>query len=316
MLELVKESFLRAPDWRWKRATHCREKRKRLKPADSDSFLVEALRFSNEYFARRESDTFDELDIYEDYPLMHQAYTLYSKDGASDLRWEVEARLLSGQTDEEIAKLTSASPEVIDLYEKVFFNVRDRLDSSSYIIQVVMGRSIHQGVSDRDYDLIWKMYGYHGGPDILSAFINRTGLVGLGRNPISKDDIKGILDDAHGLVNSVRAAVANIVEPINGFTAHNIKSIALEYKKAELASAAPGSEGLVGKKLTEVMLSLPWSSGNGTIKHPVLDCMKDMDGWSAEPRIREIGLILNGGVTEEPIQEMRLPEPEGDNGHK
>src|SRR5438067_11507186 len=48
---------------------------------------------------------------------------------ASDVprRWELDARLLGGQSDENVAVACGMTPEAVRCYETVHFNVRDRL---------------------------------------------------------------------------------------------------------------------------------------------------------------------------------------------
>jgi len=63
---------------------------------------------------------------------------------------------------------------VISLYERIFFNVNEKLKNRDYIMTCVIGPSVHSGLSDRDFDLLWKLFGYLYGPVVLNAFVHTT----------------------------------------------------------------------------------------------------------------------------------------------
>jgi hypothetical protein len=80
------------------------------------------------------------------------------------LQWEVEARLLAGETCDQIAAKCGLAAEAVAAYHALFFHVQDRLGASSYIIHTVLGPKIHDGLTEADVDVILKLFGYRGGP--------------------------------------------------------------------------------------------------------------------------------------------------------
>jgi hypothetical protein len=63
------------------------------------------------------------------------------------------------------------------------------------------------------------------------------------------------------------------------------------------------------------MSSLPWSSGTGTIKHPVLEVLGHTDLQAAELRADEmVGAV--SGETFPDLKDLRLPEPEDKNANQ
>jgi hypothetical protein len=104
------------------------------------------------------------------HPALAQAHWLYQ--GASiTQRGEVEARLLAGQHDESIAGRCSLSTEEVQLFHDLFFDVRSRLRTYAYILNVAIGPKYHQGLRCDDYDVILKVAGYTLGPLGIDALL-------------------------------------------------------------------------------------------------------------------------------------------------
>jgi hypothetical protein len=82
------------------------------------------------------------------------------RDAGGPLRLEVEARLLAGQSDEEIGALCRLSPEVVHWYEACLFNVRDRLGSSTWVAARVIGMTFPAG----DIGPVLKHFAFTHGP--------------------------------------------------------------------------------------------------------------------------------------------------------
>lgn len=106
----------------------------------------------------------------------------------------IEARLLCGQSDEEIAAEACCPPGAVDLYEKLFFNVRDRLKAQDWVFNMVIVPSMAKSdaaallAKDKDkdkkkeawpyatslpfYDGTLKFFSYYGGVDMLEFLRN------------------------------------------------------------------------------------------------------------------------------------------------
>jgi hypothetical protein len=84
---------------------------------------------------------------------------------------EVEAWVLSGSTQALIAERCGLPVEVIETYEKLFFDVRPRLEAASYILHTVIGRPILYGFSLDDLGSIWKFCAYMRGPYALDVLL-------------------------------------------------------------------------------------------------------------------------------------------------
>jgi hypothetical protein len=114
----------------------------------------------------------DQLDalaeIYADCPALYHAYEVYQRPVDDYARNALEARILARQSDERIAScLRLAMPESIDWYEKLFFNVRDSLDSVDYISKQVIGPLVGTGTQNVTMQLSAKFFGYFCGEAML-----------------------------------------------------------------------------------------------------------------------------------------------------
>ncbi len=64
----------------------------------------------------------------------------------SDLRlkFEIEARILAGQSDDEIAAKTGCSPETVYWFEALHFCARDRLEYPGYVVTMTKKGPIYE----------------------------------------------------------------------------------------------------------------------------------------------------------------------------
>jgi hypothetical protein len=99
---------------------------------------------------------------------IEQAYQLYSGPGSFQ-RGEVEARLLAGETFEEVAARCDSRVEAVEAYHALFFEVQGVLKAADYIANVVIGRRLHCGLTEEDVDLLLKCFAYCGGPLVLDG---------------------------------------------------------------------------------------------------------------------------------------------------
>ena len=159
------------PDWRWGLArllkTGARAPR-RYEPA-SDPWVGRAREFLAAVGG--DGDDVSEADPVRRDPEVHGAYALRSgADGR--LRWAVEARLLAGQTDAEVAARCGVPAEVVAAYERLFFDVRDKLGAADHVVLNVIGPGVHDAESAGDPEVWTKLIGYFYGPLALDAVLD------------------------------------------------------------------------------------------------------------------------------------------------
>ena len=155
-------------DWRWERAKWLNNQALRCRKHD-DEFV----RLARKFIGKLSNDLTDaDLEtIAVKFPGIFWAWHWHDHDPKSPMRWAIEAYLCAGATCDQIAQRLGVSPEVILLYERLFFNVRDKLQYTSYMIAHAMRGAVERGLSDRPADLLWKLFGYLKGPLFLDYFI-------------------------------------------------------------------------------------------------------------------------------------------------
>ncbi len=85
--------------------------------------------------------------------------------------WELQARLLAGQTNAEIAAQCKLSEETVHMYDRLFFDVRAHRDAWAWICSQVFGGRLRRGFGGDEMGRIWQALAYSGGPIILDAVI-------------------------------------------------------------------------------------------------------------------------------------------------
>ena len=228
-------------------------------------------------------------------------------------RWEIEARILAREDYDSISAKTSVPVETINAFEKGFFNVKDRLSNKSWVINSVIGRSVHVGMTERDYDLLWKLYGLLGGPNMLDLIMTKVGL--KEQHADNFEQAVSLLRDSLDVQAVVKSSVALAVIAVNNYTAIPIVQAEQAYRQLARDSAGAASTQTFLQSVDKIMTSLPWSTGDGTIKHPVLEVLGHTDNLAAELRADEMVCAVSGESFPE-LQDMRLPEPEEKNANQ
>lgn len=99
-----------------------------------------------------------------------EALELHTAGGLAE--WELRARLLSGQDDQQIAERCGLTPETVGWYFKLFFDVRDKLQAPGYIMSHVIGYGPWSGFPNDQVGRFWGWMGWAGGPQVLDVLID------------------------------------------------------------------------------------------------------------------------------------------------
>lgn len=158
------------------------------------------------------------------------------------LKTELEARVLANDDRDRIAERIGTTEEVIAAYEKLFFDVAGKLKNRSYIMHCVIGPSLHHGLSERDYDVIWKMFGYAGGPLVLDVFVETVAQTTF---PTDRSQVSGFISGmAHDALRRKAAIAAHTIQ-VNNFS--SIELITHFLKLVELERAEAGGTAGTGQ---------------------------------------------------------------------
>tara|TARA_R110002020_G_scaffold16515_11_gene58289 strand:- start:2198 stop:3253 length:1056 start_codon:yes stop_codon:yes gene_type:complete len=195
-----------------------------------------------------------------------------------EIRFMLEARLLSGQPAEEIADALKTLPQTVTWYERLFFNVRPFLTHHDWIVKHVLlpssDRFVDHAAEDDDdvpqpqgtplivrphLDMTLKFFSYFGGP-ILCEFM--IGGFRRGMTAHSQDDIPAWLDDQWQLTLQRRSAQASGVFEVNRYNVMEL--FATHSRIVELQRTAESGDerrSLFESHVQAMLTELPWTVG-------------------------------------------------------
>jgi hypothetical protein len=162
----------RSPDWRWCAACslhdRIRQRQRRIRKSDPDWLapLVGLAELVNPSGGRRRRRT--RLVT----PELVAAHRLYETNSA--IRWELEARLLARQSDEEISAASGTPPAVVATFGRFFFDVRNRLAAADCILIKVIGHDPLRGFEETDLRGLWQYFAFMAGPKMLELVMAVT----------------------------------------------------------------------------------------------------------------------------------------------
>jgi hypothetical protein len=307
MLPELKDNPMRAANWRWLRALQIDNggpKPSRIMDGpEGFAWIRRAVRLKRRHaLAANRPDALYSLARL-DSPLFW-AHSIWVDDKAPT-RWAIEAHILAGESDDDISNKTGCSPETINAYEAVFFNVREKLDHREYVSNVVMADAVARGLTERQYDLLWKLFGYSGGPHVLDALIRKFSAV---RKPQRAEEVSQFFQES--AVNSMRhkAAVAALTVPINSHTQLPLIDSYVKYVEIERTTenAEKAQAGIVAN-IGAMLASLPFKMG--TKLDAAGDKMVPFDNNAAELRSDELMIVAAGGkLKNQPLlEDLKFP---------
>lgn len=307
MLQALKDNPLRAPNWRWLRAVQIdgggpKPSQKR-DGVDGYKWIRRSVRLKRRN-ALNSNRPYASYDLAQLDPNLFWAHSMWANEKAPT-RWAVEARILAGETDEEIAKKIGCEPGVIEAYESVFFNVREKIEHSEYVVNVVMADAVARGLSERQYDLLWKMFGYQGGSYVLDAMISKFTMM---RRPEKAEDVSAFFQES--AINSMRhkAAVAALTVPINSHTQLLLLDAYVKYVEIERTTenTTKANTNIV-QNIGAMLTSLPFKIGTKLDSEG--DKMVPFDNNAAELKSDELMIVATGGkLKNQPaLENLRFP---------
>lgn len=155
----IEPSWMRPPLWRWREASEYLANPREPVPAGSDNYVKSAAYFLRARLGQRG------VQLAREYPAFHLAHKLYGMASQfGGMRWQIEALMLAGFTDAQLAKLlpmkNELSTAVYRIYRKLFFDIDDYRDNQFAVLSNVFATSYGRNYDDSDVDLTWKMLAY------------------------------------------------------------------------------------------------------------------------------------------------------------
>lgn len=307
----------RPVNWRWERARFLKENRlSKLLRKDEDIYVYRALKFRHSLEkCRDEVDQYRLMDVDRN---LYYAYEMWDQEegeeqygsNSNPLRYEVEARLLTNETPEQIAKKTGCSKEAVEWYERLFFNVKDRRHLDSYVLHQAIGPALHRGaISERHYDLLWKLFAYEYGPIALECLMSQT------TNPIqvtSRSQMESVfIDDTKSTIRR-RSALAARTLRSDSLSQISLLDIHHKFQMLEKDMLAGQQEATILENIRAMMGQLPWAVGRQPSDKMDQNIINYYDkANAAEPRANE--LVLSGvGKAPDSLKQlgdMKFPPP-------
>lgn len=141
--------------WRWQAAKWIR-KHPTVEYSIEDRLVLAAI----DYLSSNDRSRF---------PLIHTARTIFAAEGLA--RAEIETRILSGQSDAEIAERCRVPAELVTAYEHLFFAARSRR-TSDWVRSNTVGDACYRGFRNHELPQLWAWLALSGGPVIVDQVIS------------------------------------------------------------------------------------------------------------------------------------------------
>jgi hypothetical protein len=148
------------------------------------------------------------------WPVISQAKAIFERDDPR--RWEVEAWIMCGQSDREVANRCGLSPAVVAMYEKLFFARREFLRDPEQLAQKLFGPSVFLNFRNEELGRFWSWAGLTAPTAVLVKLIESFHAVWRADTPptlsayLRSDDLVPLKVQAfvatHVLSNNVKAA--------------------------------------------------------------------------------------------------------------
>jgi len=165
-----------APDWDWQFALQCAASTQRPSMRFDGYWACAATRLARALHLDSESA---EIRLTRRHrPCWHTirlAWQLARTEGPS--RWALDAMVLAGLSDAQIAATAQIPDAVVECYASLFYGVRQRLRYRSYILSQVL--HVDAPWTGRDVGRVWGWFAYIGGPVVLQAL--RAEFTAMGR---------------------------------------------------------------------------------------------------------------------------------------
>ena len=310
MLSALRTNPFRAVNWMWQRVCGIVDRSQPTATSRRDgkqaaAWIRKGVRFKLAY--ARAINPEDQCQLAINHPEVFWAHWLFTQE-RHPARYAVEAYLMARQTDREVGLRCGVPPEVVNAYESLFFNVREKLNYPEYILHCVLGESIQKGIESRNFDLLWKLYGYFCGPHLVASLTS-----GFPVNVWcqSSDSVSSAIQDDAIATMKLKAAIAAKTIPVNQRTQLGLLEQFTKFVEIERLSETDGkSKEVVMSHLAAALASLPMRVGPNHPNTPDTSALAIYDDGAAElsyPEMLHLTVTGDAGKGTN-ISQLRFPE--------
>lgn len=307
----------RAPRWRYDRAAEMVQNRriKRPHPSRDDEPTATTFAFLRDWrrlarTSRAASHEARVINLYPKYPGLFLAYEAFLREHDDRSRTELEARILAGQDDATIETKTGFPAMAVDWYEKVFFNVRERLHQRRYIARHVIQPIVNTGLANLSFDLSAKFFAYFAGPTYLDFVLDQ--FVGPAFDPTS-DDFLEYSDRLYETSVRLRSLPTVQFFEVNGFSLEQLlithNQLLIEHRKPKEGGGGAGTS--IEEGVQAMLNAIPWCVGSERAAREQQLRINKYTSVGVELRAAD-QLLVAGGETPahlEGVEHLRLPPP-------
>jgi hypothetical protein len=235
-----KNNPFRSPQWRADRVMQMVERKPTpLKPKSFDDHYVRSYRRFLLAYLDESNEELDKFDIFMDQPHLYQAHMFH---WYPDKEWRqiLQAYLLTGESFADIAMAVSTEETVVDHYEKLFFNIRDRQHNRAWMIKTVLGSPEERASNKSDTmtedqrGFMYRLYAYTGGTYVLEAALLSSSLLSMPK----KEEIAEWWDASYEQMIRSRATTAARIFEINRSNVMFLLELASGMANARVAAKA------------------------------------------------------------------------------
>lgn len=330
----LRNSFFRQPDWRWERVL--RVTNRPLTPGRCSRHDDKWIRAGRNFLLRwtdAESDEERER-IFWDKPGLFYAYEFHERRHEHpEASMFIQARLLARQSYEQIANVMSTTPEAIEWYEALYFNVVEHLEARDWITKQVLLPAFAKHHADmvpqedgsvalpfRDstvahpfLDASLKLFAYFGGPHLVDLMIHG---MQSGKPLTSPEDLPAWLDQHWSNSIRRRSAQAAMQFEINKYNVMELFAVHSNIIQIERSEESQDQQKTTTERHIKAMIDeIPWAIGDQGDKAYSGTVLGRFDNMAAELRDDEV-LKIGAGEAVAGIDKNwpdKLPPPRKQN---
>lgn len=297
----------REPSWRFQRVLDLveRDQPGRCTQRD-DTYVKQYRRFAGKFRSARSEEA--RMALFPEYPGLFLAH-LFHHQPDKEWRWLLQARILTGENDEKISQRMATLPSAVDWYEKVFFNIRDRLEATDYITKQIIGKTEDRAplarkgqLTDFQEQISYKLFGYFGGPLILDIMFSGFTKMPM---PERQDQTDAWLDAT--VQTLVRRKATHAARHLEIHEFNIMQLLELQLRIVEASEEAGGSATDFERNVAEVLNNVPWELAEVRAKARAAAVdNKDYIPTAVEPRVEELMQLAIGQVPRKLLRDRKL----------